>query len=337
MRASLAKPIESPSNSPSTSTKSVIKSRLDFTPTKARWHSIRDDDEFLDSLTNTSETTLGSFSDGSPRSSDEGNGSSSDNEGKHSNGTSNGNDNNQDEDQVEGDVAVQGVDVLCGKTTVVIHGIPISYAQEQVRKEMDNLGFEGLYDFFYLPPSRRGMQRSVNRGFAFANFIASEHAEAFFQTMHGRTLEAGAESSTIKIMAAEVQGFENNARKFTAEFTRFQVPGSGKACGSRVTRQRRRVADEVFIARPLLPAGSESFEEDAMSADTNWNSYWDDSWQQCYPSGYAVYVAPFGYAYDTSYGQDLMTGDGFCPHCGVARLVRHANFCHACGERVPCI
>jgi hypothetical protein len=305
---SIAMSIETLSNSPLTPKESVDNLGLKFTRPKAPWHSIIDDDEYLDFLLNAETPTrvvsasatatvsdlsmLESLSPGKFTSSDEDN-SSDDNE-KNNTSDENDKDDNRDEGHVDGDVVVQGaVDGFSGKTTVMIQGIPRTYMPEQVRKEIDNLGFVGLYDFFYLPRAR-GANRFINRGCAFTNFLTSEHAKAFSQSMHGRTLEAGNESFIVEVMPAEIQGFENNARRF------------GEAGGS-----RNKIKKEVFMARPVPSARSGSFEQ-------------------------AVYATiPMVYAFNASCGQHLMTGNDWCPNCGAAKMVGNANFCHACGGRFP--
>ncbi|CAE7309152.1 ML4 [Symbiodinium natans] len=63
-------------------------------------------------------------------------------------------------------------------STVMLRNIPCRYTQGSLMQEVDQMGFEGFYDFFYLPMDTRN-KNSV--GYAFINFKDSMDAERFVE------------------------------------------------------------------------------------------------------------------------------------------------------------
>ena len=57
------------------------------------------------------------------------------------------------------------------KTTVMLRNIPNRYSQVSLLEEIDQEGFKGTYDFFYLPMDT---QNRTNVGYAFINFMTPE-------------------------------------------------------------------------------------------------------------------------------------------------------------------
>mmetsp|Transcript_157984 Transcript_157984/g.291026 ORF Transcript_157984/g.291026 Transcript_157984/m.291026 type:complete len:323 (-) Transcript_157984:215-1183(-) len=134
------------------------------------------------------------------------------------------------------DVAAAGAG-LSGFMTVMVRYIPSKYTQSKLRNEINNAGFDGTYDFFYLPLDTRNYG---NRGFAFINFISSESAEQFYSKYHGQKLKHFEATSSIAVLPADVQGFEESAERF---FT----------CG---LRKKKNNGEPVFL-RPLPVSFSE--------------------------------------------------------------------------------
>lgn len=97
-------------------------------------------------------------------------------------------------------------------TTMMMKHIPPKYTQWQLQHEVHEAGFQGSYDFFYLPQRKK----HTNRGFAFINLLSAELAQRFRETFHGTYLrrsppEAG--EPPIVVLPAESQGFDANARR----------------------------------------------------------------------------------------------------------------------------
>lgn len=86
-------------------------------------------------------------------------------------------------------------------TTLMVRNIACSFTAEQIREELYNRGFDGLYNFFYLPTFRRS---GTNCGYFFLNFKKPEAAARFKEQMHGKSL--GRSAKLCKVVAAEWQG-----------------------------------------------------------------------------------------------------------------------------------
>jgi hypothetical protein len=94
-------------------------------------------------------------------------------------------------------------------TTVMIRNLPLDVSQASVLKAMDESGFEGLYDFCYLP---RSFHTGENHGYAFVNFTASCIAKRFIDSWHRQRPFGGTE--ILKMSMAAVQGLEANKKRW---------------------------------------------------------------------------------------------------------------------------
>uniref|UniRef100_A0A7S4SWG0 Mei2-like C-terminal RNA recognition motif domain-containing protein n=1 Tax=Alexandrium monilatum TaxID=311494 RepID=A0A7S4SWG0_9DINO len=96
-------------------------------------------------------------------------------------------------------------------TTMMLRNIPNKYTQNSLLKEINESGFAGAYDFFYLPMD---VQNRSNVGYAFINFLSAAEAERFrkafsehhFQRFHSRKIGS--------VCVAHVQGLDANLRHF---------------------------------------------------------------------------------------------------------------------------
>merc|ERR1712000_131275 len=68
------------------------------------------------------------------------------------------------------------------KTTVVIRNLPRTYSREMVCEFMDSEGFQGRYDFVYLPTDFRTW---LAFGYAFVNVVTPEDATDFMRHLEG--------------------------------------------------------------------------------------------------------------------------------------------------------
>eukprot|EP00930_Biecheleria_cincta_P002134 TRINITY_DN103178_c0_g1_i1.p1 TRINITY_DN103178_c0_g1~~TRINITY_DN103178_c0_g1_i1.p1 ORF type:complete len:465 (-),score=83.54 TRINITY_DN103178_c0_g1_i1:246-1586(-) len=89
-------------------------------------------------------------------------------------------------------------------TTMMIRNLPSSMTQIELLHDLNN-GFQGLYDFCYLPRDFATMQ---SKGFAFVNFIDPLHAIRFAESWHGRSCVGSAVA--LSVSAADVQGLQKN-------------------------------------------------------------------------------------------------------------------------------
>jgi len=98
-------------------------------------------------------------------------------------------------------------------TTVMIRRIPRLYTQTMLLQEVTNRGFEGLFDFLYVPYE---MKKGVNVGYGFMNFIEPIHAQAFKEAFDGLFLDRQMrmKGKSVRVHPAAVQGYEANYQHF---------------------------------------------------------------------------------------------------------------------------
>jgi len=96
-------------------------------------------------------------------------------------------------------------------TTVMMRNLPCRYSQRRLMTEINGLGFQGRYDFFFLPMDPRSR---ANRGFAFINFEIPAVSDVFYDVFHGKRLQLFNSDKVISVRPADVQGFEENARYY---------------------------------------------------------------------------------------------------------------------------
>jgi len=88
------------------------------------------------------------------------------------------------------------------KTTVMLRNVPYNVSRDSVIKMMDDAGFNGLYDFIYMPIDFRSKS---GFGYAFINLVSNAAAEQFFAHFNGFN---GWEIKSQKV--AEVTWTESN-------------------------------------------------------------------------------------------------------------------------------
>jgi len=97
-------------------------------------------------------------------------------------------------------------------TTLMIRNLPHDLTQMDLIEELDENGFQGAYDFLYMPSnfcSGRG------KGYAFVNFTQQAAAHRFVSEWHkGLRFGAGRDRGGLSISAAAVQGREANIKKW---------------------------------------------------------------------------------------------------------------------------
>mmetsp|Transcript_137844 Transcript_137844/g.344094 ORF Transcript_137844/g.344094 Transcript_137844/m.344094 type:complete len:482 (+) Transcript_137844:82-1527(+) len=96
-------------------------------------------------------------------------------------------------------------------TTMMLRNIPNKYTQNTLLQEVDEIGFAGSYDFFYLPMD---VHNRSNVGYAFINFVAPEDAEAFRRTFSEHRFRKFQSRKISSVCTAHVQGLYENLRHF---------------------------------------------------------------------------------------------------------------------------
>lgn len=109
--------------------------------------------------------------------------------------------------------AQASVNVAAGKptTTMMLRNIPNKYTQNTLLQEIDDLGFVGQYDFFYLPMD---VHNRSNVGYAFVNFMEPQHAERFRVTFADHRFQRFQSRKISSVCVAHVQGLDENLRHF---------------------------------------------------------------------------------------------------------------------------
>lgn len=98
-----------------------------------------------------------------------------------------------------------------GVTTMMLRNIPNKYTQNTLLQEIDDLGFSGTYDFFYLPMD---VHNRSNVGYAFINFLSPPNAERFRRIFSDHRFQRFQSRKISSVCTAHVQGLDANLRHF---------------------------------------------------------------------------------------------------------------------------
>lgn len=120
-------------------------------------------------------------------------------------------------------------------TTVMLRNIPNRCSQRELIAELEAAGFQGCFDFLYIPLDLGTM---CNVGYAFVNFTHSAHALRCMEELprhpFKRQRRAG---KAVAVLPAHMQGLEANLRHYEKA-----------AVNTSRLRQRRPVVMDVFNA-----------------------------------------------------------------------------------------
>jgi hypothetical protein len=93
-------------------------------------------------------------------------------------------------------------------TTVMIRNIPRKCTQRMLVADLVGSGFDGTFDFVYLPTD---ISSAKNLGYAFVNFIHGDYVKSFRDVFHKRHLASMRGSRTgLSVSPALIQGYEAN-------------------------------------------------------------------------------------------------------------------------------
>lgn len=100
-----------------------------------------------------------------------------------------------------------------GVVTVMVRQLPRQYTQRMLLQEVIRRGFEGLFDFLYLPYD---FKKGINVGYGFVNFTEPEYALQFRDSLDGQFLDKymRMKGKAVRVHPAQVQGYEANYRHF---------------------------------------------------------------------------------------------------------------------------
>lgn len=97
-------------------------------------------------------------------------------------------------------------------TTMMLKHIPCRYTQGTLLREIDVSGFEGSYDFFYLPMDVRN---KTSVGYCFINFLAPEDATRFAEVFGAHEFQRHRSDKIGEVSPAKIQGLRNNLEHFS--------------------------------------------------------------------------------------------------------------------------
>lgn len=212
-------------------------------------------------------------------------------------------------------------------TTVMIRHIPCKYSQRKLMKEINDAGFLGHYDFFYLPMDPRSR---ANRGFAFINLDLPETAKKLCQAINGKRLRHFNSEKVLAVAPADLQGFDANAAHYAA---------------SRVLRVERNPHHRPLFFRPLPQhlfntgirnANDGGFSPSHVSVPATKLETKGTPQELVAPAttpSKEDSAKPPGLplAHD-GYGEPMTAGARYCGQCGKAKDTAH-RFCPFCGTK----
>lgn len=97
--------------------------------------------------------------------------------------------------------------------TVMVRGIPCSCTREEILDAIDEVGFKGKHDFFYIPS-----RHSKYLGYAFVGFPDSQLADSFTKAMTGYRFKGRKSPKVVYVTPAHIQGREQNIEHFKGTF-----------------------------------------------------------------------------------------------------------------------
>merc|ERR1719235_982986 len=87
--------------------------------------------------------------------------------------------------------------------------VPCRFTQDDLMELLDEEGFQGRYDFVYLPSNS-----SSNLGYGFINFPEPEDAARAQKVFSGYKFPGTQSVKVGEIQVAHIQGLENNIKHF---------------------------------------------------------------------------------------------------------------------------
>merc|ERR1719330_44211 len=97
------------------------------------------------------------------------------------------------------------------QTTLMIRNVPNCYTQEDLLSELEDLGFDGKFDFAYLPMDKCS---KASVGYAFVNFVTSSLAASFMEGSRGHRFTRRGKNKEMVVSAAHLQGLVANIEHY---------------------------------------------------------------------------------------------------------------------------
>lgn len=133
-----------------------------------------------------------------------------------------------------------------GPTTMMIRNVPYRYEQQELLEELEEFGFEGTFDFFFVPKDFGSMR---TMGYAFINFIdvgsamrCQKELEGYMFTKHQQTRK-----KVATVSVAHLQGLQANIDHYEQSGATKRAIAKRCMCGPTI-RTNLRKAPEVVAA-----------------------------------------------------------------------------------------
>eukprot|EP00435_Cladocopium_sp_Y103_P012263 s849_g3.t1 len=188
--------------------------------------------------------------------------------------------------------------------TVMMRNIPNKYTQRMLIDEINEAGFDGAYDFLYLPIDK---ESNANKGYAFLNFLRPDLAYAFKLAYDGKQMAQFKSTKIVSVAPATIQGFDANYEHFS----------------------RTRVNYGDVDSRPLFLKTKKGKSKTSIPGFLKKTRTAQDNMSGSLPGAMSPSMSPIGMASPVT---DIMNEAGFCPFCGTRRQA-HFLFCQGCGTK----
>jgi len=109
-----------------------------------------------------------------------------------------------------------------GVTTLMLRNVPPQLTQRQLVQKLRESGFDGMYDFVYLPSC---FDSKAHSGYAFVNLVTPTAAGALASAWDlTYVLDPSPEHGALNISAAAVQGLAANIKRWSKKVQRIRNP-----------------------------------------------------------------------------------------------------------------
>ncbi len=112
---------------------------------------------------------------------------------------------------VEHSAAILGPELAPMTSTVMVRNIPTRFTSLSFLRVLDESGFNGTFDFFYLPMDFR---TGKNMGYCFINFVSAHFANMFANIFHGTRLGVTTSNKVLHVSSSKRQGLRENVVLF---------------------------------------------------------------------------------------------------------------------------
>lgn len=201
--------------------------------------------------------------------------------------------------------------------TVMMRNLPNKVCQTMLLSEINAAGFQGAYDFLYLPIDP---DTEANRGYAFINFITPGHAFMFKMRFQGKKFGDFNSHKVVSVVPATLQGFDANY----AHYSKTRITQGDPACRP------------LFLREPLVTKSQRGGRNKTQSLI-------DLAAKQLRKQQHRLNIMEGKQRdFPASQGKQNTGVDAsdsnttvakFCPYCG-GSIQSHFKFCQYCGQNV---